>query len=666
MSVLNYYYLDSENREIGPLPLPALAQLRQAGVLSDDTLVRTENGAEWVKCRSLIVVAAVAPASPGPSRAKTGVGFLQRQSWTVYAIALICFFLPFVTFSCQQKPLLSLSGYQLAFGANVAQANPISGAMETKHIDAEATATVALVFACLGLLAAFIARPESKAVGVVVSGGGVIALLMLKASIERQVSAQGQGGIEFAFEAGYWLTLALLFSGAILHARSFWEAFKHGWRWGKAHSIAIVFLFCLTAVFYLGPEACDRITNRRPTDELLKQRIISGAPFWANNYSVEKMDVSLGTSSSGVAMGSVKLNLRMKGPRYAQVDGGLEAATAALGLDNHAYENALQIASGLPVGVAPTPPTPLLAPFYREVNTSGSSSQLSVSFIATRISSSWSFADRLKAWTQRVPWLVQSVAWPQIMPEELNHLITKDSVIGNGALIDGDERAVATVQRYVIAAQDFIKAVNSARIDAGRGVQREDHVLNRIISLPDIGIDMMPIPAGSFIMGSAESEAGYLRWEGPRHKVTISMPFWPAKYPVTQDQAAALMGIGGPFVFGRPIKGIALNLIKWDDAMAFCKKLTEHERAAHRLPQGYVYILPTEAQWEYACRAGTTGPCYGVLNIWTSHHPPPDFFSGLRVGSRTGTKPLGIARHVWDHNTMVFGLVWPLSRRSSG
>jgi formylglycine-generating enzyme required for sulfatase activity len=65
---------------------------------------------------------------------------------------------------------------------------------------------------------------------------------------------------------------------------------------------------------------------------------------------------------------------------------------------------------------------------------------------------------------------------------------------------------------------------------------------------------------------------------------------------------------------------LPVETISWDDAMAFCQKLTGQEQAAGRLPTGYAYTLPTEAQWEYACRAGTTGDYAGNLDALAWYH----------------------------------------------
>jgi formylglycine-generating enzyme required for sulfatase activity len=125
------------------------------------------------------------------------------------------------------------------------------------------------------------------------------------------------------------------------------------------------------------------------------------------------------------------------------------------------------------------------------------------------------------------------------------------------------------------------------------------------VSLPsNVTLDLVPIPAGTFTMGSPDTEDGRLIDEGPQHVVTISKNFWLGKYPVTQAQYLALIG-ENPSVF-RTDPNLPLEFVSWDDANAFCQKLTDQEKAAGRLPDGYAYQLPTEAQWEYACRAGTT------------------------------------------------------------
>ena len=116
-----------------------------------------------------------------------------------------------------------------------------------------------------------------------------------------------------------------------------------------------------------------------------------------------------------------------------------------------------------------------------------------------------------------------------------------------------------------------------------------------------VNLDMIWIEPGTFLMGSPEGELG--RNNEIQHEVTLTKEYWIGKYEVTQAQYETIMA-SNPSMF----KGddMPVDNISWDHAMSFCKALTEIEKTAGRLPEGYEYTLPTEAQWEYACRAGTT------------------------------------------------------------
>ena len=114
----------------------------------------------------------------------------------------------------------------------------------------------------------------------------------------------------------------------------------------------------------------------------------------------------------------------------------------------------------------------------------------------------------------------------------------------------------------------------------------------------DIKLEIVYTPGGSFIMGSPEDEAKRNRSEGPQHQVTLQ-PFYMSKYPITQNQYQAIMG-NNPSKFkgaNRPVEKV-----NWYHATEFCQKLSEKT--------GKNYRLPSESQWEYACRAGTTTPFY--------------------------------------------------------
>jgi len=116
--------------------------------------------------------------------------------------------------------------------------------------------------------------------------------------------------------------------------------------------------------------------------------------------------------------------------------------------------------------------------------------------------------------------------------------------------------------------------------------------------------NMVWIAPGTFTMGCPPSERGGHVWEHQQTRVTLTQGFWIGQYELTQREYVAVMQAappGGGTDPDRPVDGIT-----WREAAAYCAELTERERAAGRLPAGSAYRLPTEAQWEYACRAGTT------------------------------------------------------------
>ena len=113
-----------------------------------------------------------------------------------------------------------------------------------------------------------------------------------------------------------------------------------------------------------------------------------------------------------------------------------------------------------------------------------------------------------------------------------------------------------------------------------------------------VSLEMVKIPGGRFLMGSPETEAGRSYNEGPQHYVNVP-EFFMGKYTVTQAQWQAVMG-NNPSRFkgkNRPVENVS-----WNDATKFCQKLSKKT--------GRDYRLPSEAEWEYACRAGTTTPFY--------------------------------------------------------
>ena len=114
-------------------------------------------------------------------------------------------------------------------------------------------------------------------------------------------------------------------------------------------------------------------------------------------------------------------------------------------------------------------------------------------------------------------------------------------------------------------------------------------------------------PPGDFIMGSPFAEHDLYEDE-TQVPVTLSQGFWMGTYPVTQGEWEWVME-SNPWsdkTHRREGEHYPATYIHWEDANAFCRRATEEEQQKRRLPVGWEFALPTEAQWEYACRAGTT------------------------------------------------------------
>lgn len=144
-------------------------------------------------------------------------------------------------------------------------------------------------------------------------------------------------------------------------------------------------------------------------------------------------------------------------------------------------------------------------------------------------------------------------------------------------------------------------------VERGNSRSGDDDGKEFVIELPNLPQGARPlvmtrIPAGRFMMGSPDDEPGHEENESPRHEVVISRPFYMAKYEITQAQWLTLMDDN---VAHEEMRGLdkPVNRPSWEQCQEFIRRL-------NGILNDLRYRLPTEAEWEYACRAGTDAPAY--------------------------------------------------------
>jgi formylglycine-generating enzyme required for sulfatase activity len=172
----------------------------------------------------------------------------------------------------------------------------------------------------------------------------------------------------------------------------------------------------------------------------------------------------------------------------------------------------------------------------------------------------------------------------------------------------------------------FVRAVaSSSRFRAGR----RQPVVSRLESpggktyTNSIGMEFVRIPAGSFRMGSPESEPGRSEDEGPRHPVTLTRPFCLGVTEVTQGQWREIMQTNPSRFRGTDLP---VEDVSWHDCREFIRRLNAREQTGS-------YRLPTEAEWEYACRAGSDSRfCFGDDMGEAAKQEPLRFYFGDEAG----------------------------------
>jgi formylglycine-generating enzyme required for sulfatase activity len=183
-------------------------------------------------------------------------------------------------------------------------------------------------------------------------------------------------------------------------------------------------------------------------------------------------------------------------------------------------------------------------------------------------------------------------------------------------------------------------------IDPAFGSQSSRYYRVRRLPRLQVPDTMISVPPGNFLMGTPTTDLNKTPSELSSFPVTLTRGFWISQHEVTQSEYQNLT-CTNPAVFATHLENPVEN-VTWSNAMRYCELLTRQERQAGRLPDEYLYRLPTEAEWEYAARAGTT-------NRFTFGDEPAllsDY--GWHTGNSQGTShPVGLKQaNAWDLKDM--------------
>lgn len=216
---------------------------------------------------------------------------------------------------------------------------------------------------------------------------------------------------------------------------------------------------------------------------------------------------------------------------------------------------------------------------------------------------------------QQIPWELSSLMGDFYFTPLGEGVTMKDEITPNSMQLSKAEEEMR--QKLIADKTAELKALDARIAEKQKGINEMPNPVKEVplkaqpgkaITI-DLGsgvmMDLVWVPNGEFMMGSPAGETDRFESE-TQHKVTLTEGFWMGKYEVTQGQYKQIMG-SNPSKFTESGKDAPVETVSWDNAKEFCGKVTSLMRRTNnkQLATGGECRLPTEAEWEYACRAGT-------------------------------------------------------------